>query len=213
MILKKDDIKKLNKIQRINLMNSVTGIKSVNLIGTKSNDNVSNLAIFSSVVHISSNPPLFGFFLRSNASVRRDTYENIISQKKFTLNSVNISKIKNAHLTSIKFEKHISEFNMCKFSEENKSCFSAPFVLESEIKLGLVLKEVVNIKSSTSKLIIGEVNCVFINDDFIEDDFSLNLEKSNSASICGLNNYYSNEKVLSLPYARLEKLNEILNNQ
>ena len=86
-----------------------------------------------------------------------------------------------------------------------------PFVLESEIKLGLVLKEVVNIKSSASKLIIGEVNCIFINDDFLESDFSLNLENSNSASICGLNHYYSNKKLISLPYARHENLNEILN--
>ena len=66
MYFDKKDISNLNKINRINLMNSITGIKPVLLIGTKGVDNISNLAIFSSIVHISSNPALFGFFLKAS---------------------------------------------------------------------------------------------------------------------------------------------------
>ena len=61
MYLNKDGIQQLEKFKRINLMNSITGISPANLIGTISNDSIENLAIFSSIVHVGSNPPLMGF--------------------------------------------------------------------------------------------------------------------------------------------------------
>ena len=64
MYLNKDSIQQLEKVDRLNLINSITGISPANLIGTISNDSIENLAIFSSVVHIGSNPPLMGFVLR-----------------------------------------------------------------------------------------------------------------------------------------------------
>ena len=63
MYLNRNSINRLEKIERINLMNSVTGVKSVLLIGTINKKNSTNLAIFSSIVHISSNPSLIGFFI------------------------------------------------------------------------------------------------------------------------------------------------------
>ena len=59
----KEDIQNLSYLKKINLINSVTGYKPANLIGTKSADNISNLAIFSSVTHYGSAPPIFGFVL------------------------------------------------------------------------------------------------------------------------------------------------------
>ena len=61
MYLDKTEIQKLNKINRLNLINSITGIKTINLIGTVDKKNVTNLAVFSSIVHISSDPALLGF--------------------------------------------------------------------------------------------------------------------------------------------------------
>tara|TARA_B100001175_G_scaffold311137_1_gene315151 strand:- start:905 stop:1540 length:636 start_codon:yes stop_codon:yes gene_type:complete len=210
MYFDKNSISNLEKIKRINLMNSITGIKPVLLVGTKSLDNINNLAIFSSIVHISSKPPLIGFFLRTNKKIRRDTFENIIEQNDFTLNHIPISKIKPSHCTSIKFDKNISEFDTCGFSDHYIDNFTAPFVKESYIKLGLVLKEVVIMNSTESKLIIGEVNHILFSDKYLNEDFSINLEKSQSASINGLNHYYKNKKVISLPYARKSNISEIL---
>ena len=114
MYFDKKDISNLEKYNRINLINSITGIKPALLVGTKSIENGTNLAIFSSIVHISSNPPLLGFFLRTNKKIRRDTFENIIQNNEYTFNHINLSFIKRAHNTSIKFEKTISEFDMSK---------------------------------------------------------------------------------------------------
>ena len=44
----KKNILEMDKVKRLNIVNSITGIKPGNLIGTISNDNFPNLAIFSS---------------------------------------------------------------------------------------------------------------------------------------------------------------------
>jgi flavin reductase (DIM6/NTAB) family NADH-FMN oxidoreductase RutF len=202
MNLSKVDIYNLDKIKRINLINSITGIKPVLLIGTKCSDGITNLGIFSSIVHISSKPPLIGFFVRCNKEIRRNTFDNIINQKVYTLNHIHSCNVKEAHYTSIKFDKDISEFDKCNFTEHYIEDFPAPFVKESQIRFGMRLKEIVDLNSSRSKLIVGEVENIFTKDLFLEDDFTLNLADSESVSISGLNHYYLNKKLVSLPYAR-----------
>ncbi len=209
MYFDKKDILGLDKIDRINLINSITGIKPVLLVGTRSLENGTNLAIFSSVVHISSNPSRLGFFLRTNKAIRRDTFDNIIENNVFTFNHINLSLIKRAHNTSIKFEKNVSEFDRCKFTEEYIDGFFAPFVKESNIKIGMSLKEIVNMESTESKLIIGEIDYMIFKQDFLDNDFTLNLEKTNSIAVGGLNHYYENKKCMTLPYARLNNMFKI----
>ena len=72
-----EQIENLDKIFRINLINSCSGYKSANLIGTISDKGVKNLAVFSSITHLGSNPPLLGFFLRPTEIVPRHTYLNL----------------------------------------------------------------------------------------------------------------------------------------
>ena len=206
MYFDKKAISNLEKYKKINLVNSITGIKPAILVGTKNLENVTNLAIFSSVVHISSNPPLLAFFLRNNKKIRRDTFENIAENKVYSLNHINPSIIKKAHHTSIKFEKKISEFDACKFTEEYIRGFAAPFVKESNVKIGMRLREITEMGCSESKLIIGEIDHMLFEENFLETDFSLDLEKTRSISVCGLNHYYENKKNISLPYASIKNI-------
>ena len=112
MELNFQDIKKLDKVYRINLINSITGAKPANLIGTKSTNSVENLAVFSSVVHLGSNPPLIGFFIRPQIKKKSDTYQNILENKYFTINSISKKYIVNAHFTSKKIASNLSEFEI-----------------------------------------------------------------------------------------------------
>ena len=52
----KNDLLKMDKVKRLNIVNNIIGIKPGNLIGSISNDNEPNLAIFSSVIHLGSYP-------------------------------------------------------------------------------------------------------------------------------------------------------------
>ena len=64
MHFSKQDILNTPRIKRLNLINSITGIKPANLIGTISKNSHTNLAIFSSVIHLGSSPSLIGFIIR-----------------------------------------------------------------------------------------------------------------------------------------------------
>ena len=77
----------LEHLYKINLINSCAGYKSANLIATKSIENTTNVAIFSSITHIGSSPPMLGFFLRPT-TVLRNTYENIMETRYFTINHI-----------------------------------------------------------------------------------------------------------------------------
>ena len=89
----KEDIQELDKIFRINLINSCSGYKSANLIGSISENGIENVAVFSSITHLGSNPALLGFFLRPT-TVPRNTYSNIKSNLKYTINHIPTSHYK-----------------------------------------------------------------------------------------------------------------------
>ena len=72
-----DDIMAMEKQQRVHFANSLVGFKSVCLVGTQNNENLTNLAIIDSFIHIGSNPPLFGMIFRPGV-VERHTLENIL---------------------------------------------------------------------------------------------------------------------------------------
>ena len=51
------DIAGFDKIYRLNLVNGLPGFKSANLVGTASADGATNLAVFSSALHLGSDQP------------------------------------------------------------------------------------------------------------------------------------------------------------
>lgn len=206
MHLNKKDLQNIDKIKRLNIINAVSGIKPGNLIGTISSNQQTNLAIFSSVIHLGSNPALLGFIARPDTKVRRHTLENIKENGFYTINHVNESIIKHAHYTSAKFDKNQSEFELCGLTEEYLFDFKAPFVKESQLKLGMQFLECLPIKANGTVLFIGEIVDIFIPDHAIDDLGHVNIGSLNSVGISGLNNYYKIEKIASFPYARVSEL-------
>ena len=201
----RDIIDKLDKVSRLNLINSVTGFKPANLIGTISKQNQENLAIFSSVVHLGSKPPLLGLFTRPN-SIPRDTYTNIIESKFYTINHINDNIIERSHMTSAKFNRDESEFEKCDLEKEYFDGFHAPYLKESECKIGMKFIEEIKIKSNDTILIVGEIINIIIKQDSVLEDGSLDFEKLNSVCISGLDTYYKTQKIAKYPYAKKKNI-------
>lgn len=211
MIITREDLESFPRLTRLNLVNSITGIKPANLVGTVSPEGVSNLAVFSSVVHLGSNPALIGLVVRPASEVRRDTYENIKATGVYTINHVHPRFTAKAHLTSAKFGAGVSEFAACGFSEEYIAGFPAPFVAESRVKFGLRLKKEILIDLNNTILLIGEVETICLPDDILLGDGQLNLEALEGVGISGLNTYYTLQKQANYPYARPEDAAYFLN--
>lgn len=198
----KSDLNELERIFRLNLINSISGFKPANLIGSKSTSGQTNLAIFSSVVHLGSNPALLGFVMRPT-TVERHTYDNIMETGVYTINHVPSSHTAMAHYTSAKFEQEVSEFEACGFTAAYLADHHAPFVAESPIKMAMKLEQKIPIEINGTMLIIGSVEHLYVADQLIEADGALNLERAKTACISGLNTYYEATRLAKYPYARV----------
>ncbi len=195
-------IKDLNRVKRLNIINSVSGIKPANLIGTADDNGQLNLAIFSSVVHLGSDPALLGFIMRPTGDVPRHTYENIKSTGVYTINHVHENVIQRAHYTSAKVDKEISEFEACNLTPEFLNDFTAPYVKESPLRMGMQLLDEIPIPINGTVMMVGEIQHLYLPDEAVAENGWINLEKSGGVGISGLNSYYQLKQIDSFPYAR-----------
>ncbi|KJD34296.1 flavin oxidoreductase [Tamlana nanhaiensis] len=191
----------LPHIYRINLINSCSGYKSANLIGTASKSGEENVAVFSSVTHIGSSPAMLGLFLRPT-TVPRNTYQNIKDTGYYTINHIYKSITKDAHHTSAKYDKSISEFDVTELQSEYKQEFHAPFVSGSPVQLAMEFVEEYHIKANDTILVIGKIVGLFVNDALIEDDGFINISKAEVAAINGLDGYAIPENKTRFGYQR-----------
>ncbi|HKL33738.1 MAG TPA: flavin reductase [Tangfeifania sp.] len=197
----KEDIRGMDKIFRLNLINSVTGYKPANLVGTRSNKGISNISIISSVIHLGSNPALLGFMLRP-ASVPRHTYNNIKENGFYTINHVHKNFVGKAHYTSAKFDENVSEFDACNLTEEFREGFYAPFVQESKIKMGMQYLEEYTIKANNTIMIVGEIVSLLLPENIIQPEGDLDLNAVDDVCISGLNNYHEVKQIAAFSYSR-----------
>lgn len=80
-------IQSWERFYRANFINSLTGFKSVSLIGTITQNGRPNLGVFSSVVHIGSDPALVGYINRPIQAAPH-TLANIQSIGAYTINHI-----------------------------------------------------------------------------------------------------------------------------
>lgn len=195
------DLEKMPRLYRNNLINSLSGFKSANLLGTVDGNGNGNLAIFSSVTHFGSNPPLLGFVLRPHV-VPRHTYENIKAIGYFTVNHIHQDFSLAAHRSSAKYEKEEDEFEKCGFKHQFGVLHPAPYVAEAKIKLGLQFESEYPIKENGTLLVLGKIIEIIAPTDFIQDDGFVDLTMAGSVTINGLDAYLAPEKIARYTYAR-----------
>ena len=195
------DIDQMEKIFRLNLINSCTGYKSANLIGTQSADGQTNLAVFSSVTHLGSNPPLIGFVLRPT-SVPRDSYRNIKTSSLFTVNHIHHDTVADAHHTSAKYTEDVSEFSKTDFEPEYLDDFQAPFVKGAKVRLACRFLTEYPITENNTLLLVSEILAIHLEDGIVEPDGWLNLQQAGSVTINGLDGYAKPELIDRFQYAK-----------
>ena len=195
------DIDTLSKIYRINLINSATGYKSAQLVGSVSSEGNENLAVFSSIVHLGSNPALIGMILRPT-TVPRHTYANMKATGVFTLNAIHESQIEDAHHTSASYPESISEFDKTQLKVERKKNFLAPFVKDSPIQMACKYLNEYHIKENDTLLIVGSIEDLYVKDSILLEDGWIQLDLGGIVTINGLDGYAIPKLQERFPYAR-----------
>jgi len=185
------------------LINSLSGPKSANLIGTVSKEGDFNLSIVSSVFHLGANPPLLGFIVRPHSDKSpRHTLENIIETRNFTVNQVSQSFFEKAHQTSARYARGESEFIECGLVSKQKGSDKAPFVQEAKIQMGVRLSQVIDIQQNGTHMVIGEIQQIFLQDGLLREDGSVDISAAHSVAVTGLDEYHVLSKLGRLSYAK-----------
>jgi flavin reductase (DIM6/NTAB) family NADH-FMN oxidoreductase RutF len=199
--LNSDEIAQLEKQYRSSLINSLIGYRALNLLGTANTDGITNLCIISSTFHLGANPPLIGMVIRPERE-HNDTLRNIRSTGQYTLNNVLPSWYMNAHQTSASYPSGISEFDVCGFAAHYHDSFKAPFVAESNVRIGLELREAIDMKLNGTTIIIGEILHILTEDTLIGNDGTLDHGKAKTLTVAGLDSYFLPEYIGQLAYAK-----------
>tara|TARA_X000000950_G_C13760558_1_gene596617 strand:+ start:127 stop:756 length:630 start_codon:yes stop_codon:yes gene_type:complete len=201
MIFTKKSFDEMEKFYRAKFINSLSGVKSANLIGTVNKKNQTNLSIVSSAVHIGANPPLMALIFRP-ASVERHTFENIKDTQFFSINHVSKDIITSSHQTSARYPREVSEFSAVGLSEEYIEGFRSPFVKESYLKIGLSLKEIIHLNINSTEMVIGEVECVSVDPKYVMNDGHIDISKLGTVGVTGLDSYHKIDAGVRLSYAK-----------
>lgn len=184
---------------RRDLINSLSGYKSLNLVGTKGKSGKSNLSPFSQVFHIGATPPLVGILFRPH-TVQRHTLENILETGVFTLNHVTSDFFKEAHQTAARYEG--SEFEEVGLEEEYILDFYAPFVKLSPLKVACHLIESQVLQVNGTVMIIGGIEHIWVDEKGLRADGSLDLNALGTVTVSGLDEYHIGKKLARLSYPK-----------
>ena len=198
------DLKSLNKIFRLNLINSCTGLKSANLIVTLGQKNL-NVAVFSSVVHLGSDPAMLGFVLRPT-TVPRDTYKNILENQYFTVNHITKSMVEDAHHTSAKYPEEVSEFDYTNLKPQFVEGHKVPFVQDSPVQLYCEYSNSYPIKENNTLFIVANILNIRVNSQILQANGLLNLPAADVVAINGLSAYAETTLYKELDYQRPKPL-------
>ena len=206
------DITNMSRFPRMNLINSLSGFKSANLIGTintvqrtPNEEGVPNLALFSSAVHIGADPALLGILFRpvvADGKTSRHTYENIKKTGFFTVNHVHKGIYKQAHQTSASYPAHISEFEAVGLTPQYTDILPAPYVAECLVKIGLEYVEEYLIKANNTIMMIGKIIELIVPENSISEDGHLDIGNLETVCVEGLDTYHSTQLLERLRYAR-----------
>lgn len=198
------DLKALDKIFKLNLINSCTGYKSANLIGTRSPNGQNNLAVFNSVMHLGSQPALIGFILRPT-TVPRHTYSNLKATGYFSINHISQNQIEDAHHTSAKYPADISEFDQTKLKSQTIEPWEIPFVKGAPVQLACQYMNEYHIKENDTRLIVGKIVGLFVQENMLGEDGWIQLDQGKVVTINGLDGYALPQLLDRFAYARPKK--------
>lgn len=201
----KTELQEYSRFYRANLVNSLSGFKPAVLVGTADAEKRTNLALFSNIFHVGSDPALLGYVQRP-VGQSGDTFRNIEATGAYTFNLVDVAIMEKAHFTSARFPSDVSEFDACRLTPQWLEGFPAPFVAECRIRIGLRLEDIIPYDRNGTRFVIGSVEHIELPKYMLLEDGHLALDTAAIISAVGLEQYYRPTLLQQIPYAKVENL-------
>lgn len=175
------------------LLNNVLGPRLAVLVGSRSDREDDNVAVFNTFQPLGARPPLFSLLIRP-LDRQRDTYENMRTTKEWTVNFIRPEWVTKAHATSQHFPPGVSEFEQVGLKKEQKDGISPPFVALAPVQMWFTWGREIDIPENGTRLIVGHLRQLWLSDQLVhEGDFDFSAREF--VSSWGLEHYVVPGKV------------------
>jgi flavin reductase (DIM6/NTAB) family NADH-FMN oxidoreductase RutF len=202
-----EEIGSWERFYRANFLNSLSGFKPLNLIASTDENGVSNLGLFSNIVHLGADPALIGFINRPREAAPH-TLANIERGRFYTINHVHPEILERAHQCSAKYPDGVSEFTSTGLTEEWVEGLPVPYVRESLVRYALELVQVNPIPLNGTFFVIGRVLQAQLDPTLVGADCFIDIIRSESLVSTGLDAYGRVEALARYRYAKPDKATE-----
>jgi flavin reductase (DIM6/NTAB) family NADH-FMN oxidoreductase RutF len=150
--------------------NAIVGPRPIGWIGSRSNQDILNLAPYSFFNAFNYVPPIIGF----SSIGYKDSVRNIEQSGEFTWNLVTIDLLKKMNQTCAPLPPEQSEFGFAGLTPLDSDLISAPRVLESPVSFECKATAITQLKTKegadiNSWLVMGEVIYVHIDSELLEN--------------------------------------------
>ncbi|MBU6327909.1 MAG: flavin reductase [Verrucomicrobia bacterium] len=194
----------MEPLTRVQFATSLPGAKPISLIGTIDRSGQTNLAPFSSVLHLGSSPCLLGMISRPDL-VDRHTLANVKEMRAWTVNHLHPEILVAAHQCSAKYPKNVSEFEATGLTVHDHPGFPAPFVKESRFRIGLELEDLIPIPTNGTHLIVGRVVLVQVSEEYLMPHGGIDLVGLECLASTALDTYFKLQPLARLTHAKPDK--------
>ena len=106
------------------------------------------------------------------------------------------------HQTAAKYDEEISEFNKTGLDEEYLDGFHAPYVKQSEVKLGCKFVNEYHIKENDTVLVVASIEHIYFDEGIQMPDGWLRLDDAGTVAVNGLDGYSLPSLLDRFHYAR-----------
>ena len=198
-----EDLQGMERRFRGSFINSITGFKSLSLVGTADKDGRTNLSVFTQVFHIGANPGLIGMIVRPD-TIPRHTLANLEEMGYYTLNHVTADFYEQAHQCSANYPEEVSEFEATGLTPVYSDGLPAPYVEESRVRIGLAFAERHDLEINGTILIIGRIMEIFAPEELLKEDGYFDLEQAGTVTASGLEGYHTTQMLGRMAYAKAD---------
>ena len=156
-------------------------------------DGKPNLAPFSFFNAFSSNPPtlIFSPARRVKDNTIKHTLENVRDVAEVVVNVVSYKMVHQTSLASMEYEKEVNEFEKAGFTAIESKIVKPFRVKESPVQFECMVKEVIELgtEGGAGNLIVCEIVMMHINEEILDEDGKIDMNKIDLVGRMGGNNY------------------------
>lgn len=185
-----------------NPLKAIVSPRPIGWISSISANGIHNLAPYSFFNAVSETPPMVAFSGSPGTQGDKDTVKNIEETGDFVVNIVSSSLMNAMNITSASLPRDISEFDQAQLTPKPSRLVSSPHVAESPCYLECKLWKIIDLPQasdeSKSRLVIGEVVGIGIDDAIITPEGKIDVVKYQPAARLGYKDYAIINKVFEL---------------